>query len=147
MARLTTLKHLFVTSLAIAGIAVACRATSPEAPPLAPAPDNAPAPSPVPSGPTVPDDPATPGPQFPTEDAGAPLPTPGPVPKEPGPISAREMPIPDLRGERYQLVDAGMRDAATARDAMPADSMIYDAKPRADATLPPASDAAVRPNP
>ena len=143
MARLTSLKHLFVAAIGIGGIGVACRATSPEAPPLAPAPDNAP--SPVPSGPIVPDDPSSPGPNFPSEDGGAPMP--GPQPKEPGPISTREMPIPDLRAERYQLVDAGMRDAATARDAMPADSMIYDASPRTDATLPPVSDAAVRRNP
>ncbi len=89
----------------------------------------------------------TPGPSFPSEDAGAPLPTPAPTPKEPGPITAREMPIPDLRGARYetepyQLVDAGLRDAGTARDAMPADSMVYDAAPSADATLLPPSDAA-----
>lgn len=147
MARLTSLKHLFVAAVGISGIVVACRATSPEAPPLAPAPGGTPVADPVPSGPMVPNDPMTPGPNFPTEDAGAPLPTPGPTPKEPGPISAREMPIPHLRGERYQLVDAGMRDAATARDAMPADAAVSDAAPRSDATLPPPPDAAVRRNP
>lgn len=141
MSRLTSLKHLFVAAIGLGGIVVACRATSPEAPPLAPAPGNAPAEDPVPSGPMVPQDPTSPGPNFPTEDAGTSMPTPGPAPKEPGPISAREMPIPELRAERYQLVDAGMRDANTARDAMPADSMIYDARPRPDATLPPAPDA------
>ncbi|MGE0396656.1 MAG: hypothetical protein AB7T06_08070 [Kofleriaceae bacterium] len=145
MARLTSLKHLFVAAIGISGIVVACRATSPEAPPLAPAPGGTPgSPSPVPSGPTVPQDPTTPGPNFPTEDGGAPLPNPNPGPTEPGPISAREMPIPDLRAERYQLVDAGLRDAAVARDAMPADSMIYDARPPTDATLPPPSDAGRR---
>lgn len=144
MARLTSLKHLFVAAIGVSGVVVACRATSPEAPPLAPAPEIAPS-SPVPSGPTSPDDPGSPGPNFPTEDGG-PM-TPGPQPKEPGPISAREMPIPDLRAERYQLVDAGMRDAGTARDAMPADSMLRDASPRADATLPAPSDAAARRNP
>lgn len=88
MNRLTSIKYLFVTSLALGGAVVACRATSPEAPPLAPAPDLAPgSPSLVPRGPSVPDDPTTPGPNFPSEDAGAPLPTPAPVPKEPGPIS------------------------------------------------------------
>ena len=146
MARLTSLKHLFVAAIGIGGIVVACRATSPEAPPLAPAPETVPSSSPVPSGLTSPDDPGSPGPNFPTEDGGAPMP-PGPQPKEPGPISAREMPIPDLRAERYQLVDAGMRDAATARDVMPADSMIYDASARADATLPAPADAAPRRNP
>lgn len=146
MTRLTSLKYVFATMVALGGVAVACRATSPEAPPLAPSPDTAPgSPSPVPRGPMAPEDPTTPGPNFPSEDAGAPLPTPDPAPKQPGPISAREMPIPDLRGARYepyQLVDAGMADAARPADAMPADSMLYDASPKADATLLPPIDAA-----
>lgn len=147
MARLTSLQHLFVAAIGIGGIVVACRATSPEAPPLAPAPGGTPgSPSPVPSGPLDPADPTSPGPNFPPEDGGAPVPT-SPSPTEPGPISSREVPIPDLRGERYQLVDAGLRDAAVARDAMPADSMIYDAPPRADATLPAPPDAPPRRNP
>jgi hypothetical protein len=138
MARLTSLKHLFVAAIGIGGIVVACRATSPEAPPLAPAPGGTPAADPVPSGPMDPGDPTTPGPNFPTEDGGAPMPTPAPAPKEPGPISAREVPIPDLRGERYQLIDAGIRDAASAADAMPADAAApRDAAVRPDAVLPP----------
>jgi hypothetical protein len=147
MTRLTALEYVFASALALGGVVAACRATSPEAPPLAPSPETAPgSPSPVPRGPISPEDPTTPGPNFPPEDAGAPLPTPGPTPKEPSPISAREMPIPDLRSERYQLVDAGMVDAAKPADAMPADSMIYDARPQPDATLLPPFDAAA-PNP
>jgi hypothetical protein len=147
MARLTSLKHLFVAAIGISGIVVACRATSPEAPPLAPAPDpTGPAPSPVPAGPTVPDDPASPGPNFPTEDGGAPLPTPTSQPKEPGPISARDVPIPDLRADQYQLVDAGLRDAQTAPDALPADANVRrDAAPRPDAVMPaPSGDGGPR---
>lgn len=130
MARLTSLKYLLVASLGIAGIVVACHAATPEAPPLAPRPDpTAPAPSPVPSGPTVPDDPATPGPHFPTEDGGAPMPTPGPAPKEPQPISSsvHSIPMPDYRAERYQLVDAGVPDAFQIGDAMPSDAAFRDA--------------------
>lgn len=89
---LTSLNYLFVAAI---GVFAACRATSPEAPPLAPVPDNAPG-----------------SPAYPTEDGGA-VPTPAPLPKQPGPITARELPIPDLRAERYQLVDAG--DAAVRR--------------------------------
>lgn len=145
MTRATHLKRLAIGAFGIGGIVVACHATSPEAPPLAPLPD--------PTAP-VPSEPNTPGPTFPPADARAPTPTaplptpmPNPMPTNNGPISVSEVPTPVYASSaQMQVVDAGLRDAPLAPDAAPKlDAAIpVDAAKPIDALLPPAIDARPR---
>ena len=170
MNRTTHFKRLAIAAFGIGGIVVACHATSPEAPPLAPRPDPSTPANPVPSGPADPgSEPGTPGPTFPPADAGGPspmapppTPMPNPMPKNNGPISGLQQPSPiaSLRtgvgasppasevaaartAEQMQVVDAGLRDAQVAPDAVPKlDAAIpVDAAKPVDALLPPPADA------
>lgn len=106
MHRLTSLSYLAAIGLAITGMIVACRSTTPgEIPPLAPRPERI-------------EPPSDPGPQLPTD----PIVIPGGT-ADAAPVSPRE---PVAAAYRAQIFDGGIPDVAIP-DAAPDAPEIPDA--------------------